>query len=212
VEGISDEILSKTAKHTRNKSDTFAQPSSNDDGSPATKVHKWFSNILIPNNNNNDSNNNNTPPPSPDSLPPRQPLSRKSRFQTEPSSAPHPQGVQVPNYNSRRTFKPSAPSPENPNRRIPPTSLESLPLSPPRNLVESAHRRTISSSTCSWEKIVPPVKYSTKEGEEEKEATEEYSLNGFLKEQRNLFQRFYKGELRSNVKIKIVLSGHSNSE
>jgi hypothetical protein len=79
--------------------------------------------------------------------------------------------------------------------------------------VESAHRRTISSSTCSWEKIVPPVKYSTKEGEEEKEEpTEEYSLNGFLKEQRNLFQRFYKGELRSNVKIKIVLSGHSNSE
>ncbi|WJX94401.1 hypothetical protein P8452_75821 [Trifolium repens] len=212
VEGISDEILSKTAKHTRNKSDTFAQPSSNDDGSPATAVHKWFSNILIPNNNNNDSNNNNTPPPSPDSLPPRQPLSRKSRFQTEPSSAPHPQGVQVPNYNSRRTFKTSAPSPENPNRRIPTTSLESLPLSPPRNLVESAHRRTISSSTCSWEKIVPPVKYSTKEGEEEeKEATEKYSLNGFLKEQRNLFQRFYKGELRSNVKIKIVLSGHSNS-
>jgi hypothetical protein len=57
------------------------------------------------------------------------------------------------------------------------------------------------------------MKYSTKEGEEEKEEpTEEYSLNGFLKEQRNLFQRFYKGELRSNVKIKIVLSGHSNSE
>ncbi|XP_045792106.1 uncharacterized protein LOC123886876 [Trifolium pratense] len=211
VEGISDEILSKTAKHTRNKSDTFAQPSSNDDGSPATAVHKWFSNILKSNNNNNDSNsnnNNNTQPPSPDSLPPRQPLSRKSRFQTEPSGATHPQGIQVPNYNSRRTFKPSAPSPENPNRRIPPTSLESLPLSPPRNLVESAHRRTISSSTCSWEKIVPPVKYSTKE---EEEATEEYSLNGFLKEQRNLFQRFYKGELSSNVKIKIVLSGHSNS-
>ncbi|PNY12900.1 hypothetical protein L195_g009544 [Trifolium pratense] len=156
----------------------------------------------------NSNNNNNTQPPSPDSLPPRQPLSRKSRFQTEPSGATHPQGIQVPNYNSRRTFKPSAPSPENPNRRIPPTSLESLPLSPPRNLVESAHRRTISSSTCSWEKIVPPVKYSTKE---EEEATEEYSLNGFLKEQRNLFQRFYKGELSSNVKIKIVLSGHSNS-
>ena len=33
MEGISDEILSKTAKHTRNKSDTFAQPSSAGDGS-----------------------------------------------------------------------------------------------------------------------------------------------------------------------------------
>lgn len=41
------------------------------------------------------------------------------------------------------------------------------------------------------------------------EATEEYSLNGFLKEQRNLFQRFSKGEIRGNANI--VLSGHSNS-
>ncbi|RHN63447.1 hypothetical protein MtrunA17_Chr4g0058371 [Medicago truncatula] len=212
AEGISDEILSKTAKHTRNKSDTFAQPSSDGDGSPATAVHKWFSNILKPNNNNNNNNNNspsNTPPPSPDSLPPRQPHPRKSRFQSSPSPAPQPQGIQAPNYNSRRTFKPSAlsePLPENTSRRTP-HSEDSLPLSPPRNLVESAHRRTISSSTCSWEKIAP-VKNFVKE---EEETTEEYSLNGFLKEQRNLFQRFSKGELHTNVEIKIVLSGHLNS-
>jgi len=73
--------------------------------------------------------------------------------------------------------------------------------------VESAHRRTISSSTCSWEKIAPVKNFA----KEEEEATEEYSLNGFLKEQRNLFHRFSKGELHANVKIKIVLSGHSNS-
>jgi hypothetical protein len=72
--------------------------------------------------------------------------------------------------------------------------------------VESAHRRTISSSTCSWEKIAPVKNFA-----KEEEATKEYSLNGFLKEQRNLFQRFSKGELHANVKIKIVLSGHSNS-
>ncbi|CAI8609848.1 unnamed protein product [Vicia faba] len=203
VEGISDEILSKTAKHTRNKSDTFSpQPSTHGDESPATVVHKWFSNILKPNNNNNNS----TPPPSPDSLPPRQPFSRKSRFKTEPSAAPHPQAIQPPNHNSRRTFKTSAPSPENPNRRTTPTS-DSLPLSPPRNLVESAYRRTISSSTCSSEKIAPAKRFE----KEEEEAAEDYSLNGFLKEQRNLFQRFSRGELRANVKIKFVLSGPSNS-
>lgn len=200
MEGISDEILSKTAKHTRNKSDTFAQPSSDGDGSPATAVHKWFSNILKPTNDNSNSAS-----PSPDSLPPRQPipLPRKSRFLTEPSAVPHSQGIQP--SNSRRTFKTSAPSPENPNRRIPPPPSETLPLSPPRNLVESAHRRTISSSTCSREKIAPR---HVAKGEEASEIQEQ-SLNGFLKEQRILFQKFSEGELHANAKI--VLSGPSNS-
>lgn len=199
VEGISDEILSKTAKHSRNKSDTFPQPSSDGDGSPATAVHKWFSNILKPN-----TNNSIIAPPSPESLPPRQPLPRKSRFQTtEPSPAPHPQGIPAPN--SRRTFKTSAPSPENPNRLNPPPS-DTLPLSPPRNIVESAHRRTISSSTCSREKIAPT--HVVAKGEEANE--DQHCLNGFLKEQRVLFQKFRNGELH-HANAKIVLSGRSNS-
>ncbi|ESW27483.1 hypothetical protein PHAVU_003G205800 [Phaseolus vulgaris] len=185
--GISDEILSKTARHTRNKSDTFAQPSS--DGSPATAVHNWFSNILKPTNNNNTQ-----PPPSPPdstlltSLPPRQHHSRKSRFQTEPSAAPHSQGIQPPN--SRRTFKTSAP--ENPRE-------DSIPLSPPRNLVESAHRRTILSSTCSRERMAS--RHVVTKGEEA-------CLNGFLKDQRTLLQKISTGECHANAQI--VLSGPSN--
>ncbi|KAK7389135.1 hypothetical protein VNO78_23967 [Psophocarpus tetragonolobus] len=182
AEGISDEILSKTAKHTRNKSDTFAQPSSEGDGSPATALHNWFSNILKP------------PPPSPDStflssLPPRQPLPRKSRFQTHPSAAPHPQGIQPPS--SRRTFKSSVPS-------------DSAPLSPPRNLVESAHRRTISSSTCSQERIVPRHVHVVAS-----EKLEEVCLNAFLKEQRTLLHKISTRELQANALI--VLSGPTNS-
>ncbi|KAG4933016.1 hypothetical protein JHK87_047018 [Glycine soja] len=194
VEGISDEILSKTAKHTRNKSDTFTQPSSDGDGSPATALHNWFANILKPTYSNN--NNTQQPPPSPPdspkpSLPPRQHHPRKSRFKTEPSAAPHPQGIHPPN--SRRTFKTSTPPPENP-------PSDSAPLSPPRNLVESAQRRTISSSTCSQERIAP--RHVLAKGEEA-------SLNGFLKEQRILLKKISSGELHANAQI--VLSGPSNS-
>ena len=193
MEGISDEILSKTAKHTRNKSDTFAQPSSDGDGSPATAVHNWFANILKPTNNNSNTQPSPSPPDSPkSSLPPRQPHPRKSRFKTEPSAAPHPQGIQPPN--SRRTFKTSTPSPEN-------SPSDSAPLSPPRNLVESAHRRTISSSTCSRERIAP--RHAFPKGEEA-------SLNGFLKEQRILLQKISRGELHA-ANAQIVLSGPSNS-
>ncbi|KAK7347076.1 hypothetical protein VNO80_21603 [Phaseolus coccineus] len=186
--GISDEILSKTARHTRNKSDTFTLPSS--DGSPATAVHNWFSNILKPTNN---SNTQHSPPSPPDStlltsLPPRQHHPRKSRFQTEPSAAPHPQGIQPPN--SRRTFKTSAT--ENPRG-------DSVPLSPPRNLVESAHRRTILSSTCSRERMT--LRHVVAKGEEA-------CLNVFLKDQRTLLQKISTGECHANAQI--VLSGPSN--
>ncbi|KAK7330549.1 hypothetical protein VNO77_24744 [Canavalia gladiata] len=185
AEGISDEILSKTVKHTRNKSDTSLP---DEDGSPATAVHKWFSNILKPTNPNNSE-------PHPEcilssSLPPRQPLPRKSRFLTEPSPAPHSHGIQP--SNSRRNFKAGTPSPEKP------------PLSPPRNLVESEHRRTISSSTCSQEKIAP--RYGVMKGEE---VRQEHSLNGFLKEQKMLFRKISRRELHADAKI--VLSGPSNS-
>ncbi|KAL2321758.1 hypothetical protein Fmac_026137 [Flemingia macrophylla] len=176
-EGISDEILSKTAKHTRNKSDTFG------DGSPAAAVHSWFSKILNP------ANAPVTPPASDSALlsplPPRQPHPRKSRFQSEPQ----PQGIPAPNYSRRTFFK--AETPEE----------DCGPLSPPRNLVESAHRRTISSSTCSRERVAPRQHVAPK--------GDEGSLNGFLKEQRVLLRKISSGELRANVQI--VFSGPSNS-
>lgn len=88
-----------------------------------------------------------------------------------------------------------------------------LVLSPPRNLVESAHRRPISSSTCSLDKIAPKLKAATNVGEEFKEE-EEYSvddasLNGFLKQKRIKVKKLLNGEL--NAKAQIVLSGPSNS-
>lgn len=88
-----------------------------------------------------------------------------------------------------------------------------LVLSPPRNLVESAHRRSISSPTCSLDKIAPKLKATTNVGEEFKEE-EEYSvddasLNGFLKQQRIKVKKLLNGEL--NAKAQIVLCGPSNS-
>ncbi|XP_057729728.1 uncharacterized protein LOC130945077 [Arachis stenosperma] len=176
-EGVSNEILTKSAKHSRNKSDTFTNHSWEEDGSPAAEVRRWFSNILKPTQNS--------------ACPPRQHLQRRSRFQTEPSSpAPQPQGIQSP---SRPTFKS--------------TPAESLPLSPPRNLVESAHRRTISSSTCSLEKIAS--RYVAKGDEVSQQEDDNYSLNGFLKEQRDLFKKISSGEIHANAKV--ILSGPSNS-
>ncbi|KAK7265624.1 hypothetical protein RJT34_33246 [Clitoria ternatea] len=195
VEGISDEILSKTARHSRNKSETFVQPSSDEEGSPATAVHKWFSNILKPSNSDNTTASpSSSPPPPPtgstlvssSSLPPRQHLPRKSRFQSEPSAAPV----------SRRTFKTGK------AENLP---SDSVPLSPPRKLVESAYRRTISSSTCSQEKVAP--RQGAAKGEEAR--SQEHCLNGFLKEQRILLEKISSGEVNANAKT--VLSGPSNS-
>ncbi|KAJ0972479.1 hypothetical protein J5N97_020438 [Dioscorea zingiberensis] len=75
------------------------------------------------------------------SLPPRHPSRRKSRF-TDDSQPPVP---------PRRTFRNSSPGPG--PAAVEPDSRNNLVLSPPRNLVETAHRRSISSSTCSLEKL-----------------------------------------------------------
>ncbi|KAI4343697.1 hypothetical protein L6164_011015 [Bauhinia variegata] len=202
VEGLGGEILSKSAEHSRTKSDTFSSLPS-DDGSPATAVHRWFSNILKPS----------SPSPSPDpdpitlspTLPPRQSLPRKSRFQTE-ASVPQSQ----PQTLSRRTFKtsPQLLSPQSlPSDRQPFSSLpDGQVLSPPRNVVESAQRRSISSSTCSWEKIRPDANgWRPKQGD----PTEDHTLNGFLKESRTLIHKLHNKQL--HAKAKIVLSGSSNS-
>ncbi|XP_028791833.1 uncharacterized protein LOC114747650 isoform X2 [Neltuma alba] len=219
-EGFGGEILSKTAKHSRNKSDTLftTKPSSSfeDDGSPATAVHRWFSNILKPSNPTISSDPCSAPEPSRSSspFPPRRSFHRKSRFQTDPS-VPPPQADQVL---SRRTFRTFAPSPE-PSTLSPPknvvepavgrtfSSPNSLPLSPPRNPVQSAHRRMLLSSTCSLEKIAPGTDAygRSKKGER----TVDHSLNRFLEEQRILIQKVMNMEL--NAKTTIVLSGPSNS-
>ncbi|KAJ7945805.1 Wiskott-Aldrich syndrome protein family member 2 like [Quillaja saponaria] len=227
LESFSGEILSKSAKHARNKSENFNPPSSPTDPSPASAVQKWFSNLLKPNNSTPSSNpttltHHPIEPPNLDptlsTLPPRQSVHRKSRFQTDPSAVS--QGIPVP---SRRTFRSSTALPytqllsppkniiQSANRRSLASSTCALPenqvLSPPKNLVESAHRRSISSSTCSQAKISPRAdgNGSSKEGE----GNQDVSLNGFLKEKRNLIEKISNGEL--NLKAKIVLSGPSNS-
>ncbi|XP_054805667.1 uncharacterized protein LOC129308531 [Prosopis cineraria] len=217
-EGFGGEILSRTAKHSRNNSDSSfnIKPLYGDDGSPATAVHRWFSNILKPSNIALSSDPTPAPDPTRSSspLPPPRSLHRKSRFQTDPS-VPPPQGNQV---FPRRTFGTSAPSPEPPTLSSPKnvdepaiaetfSSPNSVPLSPPRNPVQSAHRRMLFSSTCSLDKIAPQTDASgrSKRGE----GSLDHSLNRFLEEQRILIQKLMNMEL--NAKAKVVLSGPSNS-
>ncbi|XP_040988895.1 uncharacterized protein LOC121236516 [Juglans microcarpa x Juglans regia] len=222
VESFSGEILSKSAKHTRNNSETLNNTPPSDHLSPASAVNKWFSNILKP------SNPTPNPDPTPDlsaSAPPtpRQSMPRKSRFQTDPFS-PRPQGIPTPT--SRRTFKnstalpdsqllpPSKDASESTHRRTVSSSTtcsfpENHVLSPPRNLVESAHRRSISSSTCSMERIVRKPNIKNGGLKEEKEAPDLTSLNVFLKEQRIKLEKISNREIKA--KAKMVLSGPSNS-
>ncbi|XVF08824.1 hypothetical protein REPUB_Repub07fG0036800 [Reevesia pubescens] len=225
VEGFTGEILSNSAKHGRNKSETIDTLNSPTDMSPAEVVHKWFSNIL--------NMNNHTPvssaPPSPihdqtpaPSLPPRQSTFRKSRFQVDPP-APHAQEISIP-LPPRRSFKTQAPLQDAQNLSPPKKLIDSAqrrsissstcpfpenkPLSPPRKLVESAHRRSISKSTCSLEKIAP-TRNAINGWSKEEDGTREISLNEFLKEQRTKIEMILNGE--SESKAKIVLSGPSNS-
>ncbi|XP_038685583.1 uncharacterized protein LOC119985368 [Tripterygium wilfordii] len=228
VEGISEEILTKSAKHS---SLNNSVPVDSPDMSPASAVHKWLSNILKPSNsphsedptnphNTNQSLNTNFDPTAP-TLPPRLSIHRKSRFQTESPPSP-PQGIPVP---SRRTFKP-APLPADTKPLFPPKNMVESShrrsvlsstcafqennvqaLSPPRNLVESAHRRSISKSTCSVEKIAPKIKVNWRQ--KEMEEPEEASLNGFLKEQRTKMEKILYGQI--DCKAKVILSGPSNS-
>lgn len=89
--------------------------------------------------------------------------------------------------------------------RDPAAEAESQVLSPPKNLLESSHRRSISSSTCSKEKLsrsnggdVAGVGPGMKEGEIG-------PLNSFLREQRVRIERISRGEMSG--KAKIILSG-----
>ncbi|OMO61216.1 hypothetical protein COLO4_33501 [Corchorus olitorius] len=232
VEGLGGEILSKSAKHSRNKSDTLDSPTEMlMYPTPTETVHNWFSNIymLKPTTTNQTPPNSSGPPsPSPTGdqtapfLPPRQSTFRKSRFQVldPPPSSP---GSPIP---SRRiSFKTQSPLQDNNQPLSPPKNLiesaqrrsissntcynfrENSPLSPPKKLVESAQRRSISKSTCSLEKIAP--KSNGNGWCKEEEGTREISLNAFLKGQRTKIEMILNGEV--HTKAKIVLSDPLNS-
>ncbi|XVE54591.1 hypothetical protein DITRI_Ditri03aG0093900 [Diplodiscus trichospermus] len=140
--------------------------------------------------------------------------------QLEDPHAPHARGIPIPIF---RSFKTQAPlqdtqllSPpknliDSAHRRSRSSSTCSFPenesLSLPRNLVESAQRRSISKSTCSLEKIAP--RSNANGWPKEEDGTSEISLNEFLKEKRTKIEMILNGEIES--KAKIVLSGHSNS-
>ncbi|KAF7806023.1 uncharacterized protein G2W53_038184 [Senna tora] len=201
VQSFSGDVLSKPAIHSRSKSHTFIPPPpSSHDSSPSMPLHKWFSIDTSPSSSPSH--------PALSTLPPRHSLPPKSRFQTQSSLPSH----------SCRTFRTLAPSPDAPslspsNHVSHPANSSSLlksnslPLSPPKNLVQSAHRRSVLSSTCSLQKIAsnPPANEWSTHGE----GTQTHCLNGFLKEQRILIHKVLNGEL--NTKGQIVLSGHPNS-
>ncbi|TQD75397.1 hypothetical protein C1H46_039090 [Malus baccata] len=215
AESFTGEILSKSAKHSRNKSDvplpdSPISPASTAEISPASAVHKWFSNILKPNSNPPRAQQPNppqaqqpnppqaqqpNPEPAAQTIVPRQPVSRRSRFQNDPSS-PRPHGIPIP---SRRTFQSPTPLPD------------AHVLSPPKNLVPSAHRRSISSSTCSIEKSTsrPNVIGWPNDVAQNEAQAQDFDLNRFLKVQRTRVEKVLDGQV--NSKAKIVLSDTSNS-
>lgn len=73
--------------------------------------------------------------------------------------------------------------------------------------MESAHRRSISSSTCSTNRILK--KSNVDNGQLKEGDLKGQELNKFLKEQRIKIAEIMSGEI--NGKAKIVLSGPSNS-
>ncbi|KAM3247057.1 hypothetical protein P3L10_008824 [Capsicum annuum] len=226
VVGISEEILSKTAKHNRNKSELSNNPPS----ASTSNVHDWISDNFKPPNDGPTfeptslkPNNEQQPPLT---LPPRQSISRRTRFHTN-SNAPQPQS----NNSPKRTFKiPATVSTDNVSHFLddkplsPPKNLIesahrrsissttcSIPddriLSPPRNLVESAHRRTISASTSAFEKVLQ--KNDVDRDKVKEEDLKSQVLNRFLMEQRDKINDIFCGKIKG--KAKIVLSGPSNS-
>ncbi|RZC58770.1 hypothetical protein C5167_006076 [Papaver somniferum] len=222
VESFSGEILSKSARHSRNKSETIELSKPTAEASPASALHQRFSNIFNPQHNQQrqQESSDNDQPDSIISKPPRQPLVRKSRFRDD---LPTTDTCTKPNL-SRRTFKSNNSVPSSPNVLSPPRNLiESvhrrtnssstcalpeiqLLLSPPRNLFESTHRRSISSSTCSLDK------FSLRPDSNIKEVVKGHGnrdLNGFLDEQRSNIARISNGD--SDARAKFVLSGSSNS-
>ncbi|XAR50249.1 Inorganic diphosphatase [Bertholletia excelsa] len=234
VEGFGGEILAKSAWQSRNKSETFTEPTPFDN-SPASAVHNRFSNILqnpapVPPppalstfSQLDDTNRSSAPPV----LPTTRSTPRKSRFHNDNPSSSQPQGI--PTYPPERSFRndvdiAAAPSSDTQLLSPPRNLVESIQrrsissstcslsekhvLSPPKNLAESAHRRPISPSTCSNDKISWKPN-ANEEPKENPEVEENQDLNEYLREQRIKIEKILNREI--NGKAKIVLSGPSNS-
>ncbi|KAL5991200.1 hypothetical protein ACLOJK_012106 [Asimina triloba] len=209
AEGFSGEILTKSAKHSRNSSEDRQTQTTHK--SPPSSVHHWFSNILGLDAKQQQQQPQHKPPQdqqqpphqnptAADQLrPPRLPVHRKSRFQEEAKDA-ETAAMPIPPRRSFRTSPASAPE-----------NLQAL--SPPKHLIESAHRRSISSSTCSLDKLSRPDadsrKSVSKTGRVEEAEGGVGRLNSFLEEQRAKVRRICSGE--TSTKAKIILSGSYNS-
>ncbi|KAH6770580.1 hypothetical protein C2S52_015383 [Perilla frutescens var. hirtella] len=242
-EGISGEILSRTAaaaaNHTRNRSESNfnLDPPQSEPSSPASEIQKWISNNLKLPNTLDPTISPDPTPPSPTShlgappLPPRQSFHRRTRFQTDPRS-PLSQPITSPtnppaNSISKRTFKSTASNSNAPNtifedqllsppkllvesahRRSLSSSTCSVPeagiLSPPRNLVESAHRRSISSSTCRNDKILQKDN-ADHDLQLKKGGLKDQESNNFSRDQD--FNSFLKEQ---RVKIEMLMNGEIN--
>ncbi|KAI3970407.1 hypothetical protein MKX01_024054 [Papaver californicum] len=242
VESFSGEILSKSARHSRKKSETIELTRPTAEASPASAVHQWFSNIFNPHHHQQQQERQqlqqhqqeqqqqqqeSSDSDQPDSIPlqpPRHAIVRKSRFRDNLSTSTDTSTK--PNL-SRRTFKSNNSVPGSPKVLSPPRNLiESvhrrtnssstcalpeiqLLVSPPKNLLESTHRRSISSSTCSLNKFSLRPDSSRNNIKEVVEGHGYRDLNGFLEEQRSSIARISNGD--SDDQAKFVLSGSSNS-
>lgn len=223
--GFSEEILSKTAKHNRNKSEPLMIDPPSAGTSPSSNVQDWFSHIFkTPNDGPTSPKPNNEQPAL--NLPPRQSISRRTRFHTN-SNAPQQHSINSPKRTSKipatgstdnvshflddKPLSPPKSLIESSHRRSISSTTCSIPeypaLSPPRNLVELAHRRSISASTSAFEKV---LRNNNVDGDEVKEEDlKSQELNRFLKEQRDKIDNVFSGQIKG--KAKIVLSGPSNS-
>lgn len=193
-EGISGEILSR---HNLNKSESFTTEA------PPSPVTQWFNKIDTKSStgsNDDDKLQDDGDGKLTDSV-----TCRKSRFQHDPPNA-QTQRATPPKPITRRTFK-TAMEAQQGKLRV---------LSPPKHLVESAHRRSISSSTCSLAKLSKAEPQVGIDGDVSFEKPADIRLvddvgrlNLFLKEQRVKMGKISRGEVAT--KAKIVLCGTSNS-
>ncbi|KAI4365955.1 hypothetical protein MLD38_021890 [Melastoma candidum] len=205
VDSFSEEILIKsTAKHTRNLSDTpslsAVTPPESPVGSP------------------------------PNTLPPRSSALRRSRFRVpdppdSSSAAEAPPPLSPPK--DATAFRRSASSslfPAGSSSDDHGGSAGGDVLSPPRRIVESVHRRSVSSSTCSVDRdrVGGGLKMISKDDfaddfsvdscikeEKLKDKEKEGGLNAFLKDNRRKAEEVLCGA--RDARINIVLSGPSNS-
>ncbi|CAL9074984.1 unnamed protein product [Musa acuminata var. zebrina] len=202
-DGISDEIL-------RRSSSRVGRTTSSESLLPPSETHSTATGDPHP-----ASDGGGRPPPQ--SLPPKQPYHRTSRFREETPSEPL-----SPAATSRRTFRSRSPAP--PPAEAEEDAAQRQPLlSPPRNLVESAFRRSVSSITCSLETLTGLEK---EKGSDRRKAISSSlkacnrlpessppenmrQINAFLRRQRKMIGRISRGG--ASAKAKIILSGSSNS-